>query len=225
MNTTVTATGMQVKASTASSLVITDTAANINTTATNTQGMTANTSSLVPATHLIPATHSLTYTEGDSYLVYVSNPGDVDAVTGYAQSGKTLTYAKCVNADPVFYYIDYTVYIASKGAEITGQDLKATITPDTSKALYNAISIDYWLNDSYVVTDSFADAADAETVLSNGTIPSASAASNNYLTVKMRVYFDGALESGTAGTAYVNNGNVDVNAVTFSVAFAISSHA
>lgn len=238
MNREVTATGMQVKATAASSLVITNESANINTTATNTIGLQAITTAIKPTTHLNGQKDengsTITYAAGDSYLVHVVNETDVDAVSGYEQTGKTLKFAKSVNGDngaAPQYYIDYTVYIAVKGDQLTGQDLVAKITPDVSKTLYNAISIDYWVNDQYVsgATDNFENAASGNSytgvvLISNGTIPSAAAASNNFITIKMRCYFDGDLSSTTPGTAYVNNGTIDVNSVTFQVTFSVKDH-
>ena len=226
MNTKVDATGMQVKATAASSLVITDTAGNINTTATNTIGMTAVTTAISPATHLngqSDGSNTLSYSSGDTNLVYVTNADEVDAVTGYAQTDKTLKYAKV--AVGAAYYIDYTVYIAAKGEALSAQDLTAKITPSGTQTIYNAISVDYWVNGTYVATDSFADAADGEKIITNGAIPSAGAASDNYITVLMRVYFDGELANGSTGSAYVNNGTIDTSAVTFAVSFTTAPHA
>ena len=228
MNTTVSATGMQVTATAASSLVITNQSANINSTATNTQGMTAITTKIKPATHLIDqkddSNSTLTYTDGDSYLVYVTNEADVDAVTGNAQTGKTLKYAKATNSASANYYIDYTVYIAAKGQPLNNQKLTAKIIdPDLNKSIYNAISIDFWVNGSFKCTDSFKAASTTGSYSGNdifeGVIPSAGATSSNYITVLMRVYFDGAMESATPGTTYVNNGTIDTSAVTFGVEF------
>ncbi len=227
MNKTVTATGMQVKATSASSLVITNDTTKL-ADAKHTIGLTANTTSLTPATHL-KNTHkdasgnAITYADGDSYLVHVVNTLDVDPITGLAQGDKTLQYAKSVNptsgSTGDTYYVDYTVYIAVKGDALTNQNLTAKVTvPDTLQTIYNAISIDFWVDGAYVVTESFADVADAETILSAGAIPSTTAATGNkYITVLMRCYYDGELMNGS--NAYVNNGTIDINSVSFSVAF------
>ena len=214
MNTAVEAKGMKVKATSASSLVITDTAANINTTATNIVTFSLAARELSPATHSEDAP--------STKLQYVLNTGDVDAVTGYEQENKTFTMENVPASTESIYYVDYIVYIASKGDEIENQDLKATLTPDVSQTIFNAVSIDYWVNGSYVATEHFNDAADAEVLLTDQTIPSAAA--GQYITVVMRIYLDGALESTTPDVAYVNNGTINTAEIPFSVAFSTVDH-
>ena len=232
MNTSVSATGMQVKATSASSLVITDTAANIATTATNTIAMTAQTDAIIPATHLTNQKDqqgsALSYASGDSYLVHVGNPQAVDPVKGYKQvDGDDLYFVKSVNSNTDKYYIDYIVYIAAKGDQLNNQDLTAVINPaDVTEPLYKAISIDYWVDGTYKATANFNTANTAVKLIEAGSIPSATAESGaTYVTVLMRVYYDGALESETSGVAFVNNGNINTDEVTFGVVFTTADHA
>lgn len=257
MNDTVSATGMEVSASTASFLVITDNASNINAAATtNTIPMTSHngTAKLMPTTHYVSGTHGSLDPAPASGLCHVSNPQNIDPDTGL---GTSLTYEASVNPTgenvTSVYYVDFTVYIASKGSDVTAQDLKAEITNVTAQdgsveSIYNAVTVDYIVTlatqgatATYKASanikgvKSGEDHSDAVKIADNITIPSASAASNNYITVTMRVYLDGALtyknDNGTAedtsddfDVAYANNGALTAEKVGFSVDFTIANH-
>ena len=131
MNRTVTATGMTVKATSGSSLVISK--------STNFTAGTVEVTNSVDVT-VMPATKYSTQTgEGGAALtvnkdlVYVANPSEVDPNTGLKKAtGNTLYYAAADTASTdggtIGYYYDYTYYLAAEGAEdITTGALKITI--------------------------------------------------------------------------------------------------
>ena len=136
-NTTVTATGLQMKSTLPSSLVIGYQYANVGTeqtvnfaTATKkdygatgegaTESMYGAVKSLAPATHVFTANSYGTVAVND--LAAVQNGQDVDPQTGIAGDDVTWkTAASGVN------YVDYYAYIASAGADIIGGTLKASI--------------------------------------------------------------------------------------------------
>lgn len=232
-NKTVTADGMQVSATSSSSLVIA-TADDAKSAGVGDRTIATFTGS---AAKLIPTTHDLG-NGTTSGLVYNTNPEAVSVTTGFlsddAGTGVALTFA-----DPAtdttsgnVYYTDYVVCIASSGAAMTGQDLVAKLDDTVTAAKYtmNATSIDF-----YVQTTTTANAASeissttykgtlnvaktgigssgSVTLLTNGDIPK-NQQTNSFLQVTMRVYVDGALvdqsKSSAKTTAYVANDSVDI---------------
>ncbi len=174
-----------------------------------------------------------TYSSG---LKYVTDPDNVDVSTGLEKSG-SLSFA-LANTDD--FYVDYTVYIASTGAEMTAQDLTATLSGSIDGDGANkadtlaASSIDFYLGSvakaNYLGTLNQAgkdaltnDASTAKTfvtVLENGTIP---LNTSSYITVVMRCYIDGGLLKA-ANQAYINSEKVDLSDVTLNVTFTASNH-
>ena len=174
-----------------------------------------------------------TYSSG---LKYVTDPGNVGVSTGLAKNG-SLSFAVANTTD---YYVDYTVYIASAGAEMTGQDLVATLTGSIDGDGANkadtlaASSIDFYLGSvakaNYLgtlnqagkdaLTNDASTTMTSVTILSNGTIP---VNTSSYITVVMRCYIDGGLLKA-AGQAYINSEKVDLNDVTLNVSFSASNH-
>ncbi|NLS85624.1 MAG: hypothetical protein GXZ14_08530 [Ruminococcaceae bacterium] len=224
-NRIVTATDMKVTATTSGSLAITKGALPIaSTTAITVSAEDAS------ATALIPTTHDLT-TATATGLVYNINAGNVSAQTGLLETGKSaLTFAEATNSGTTYYYVDYVVYIAASGAELTGQDIKAKFLNSAATTLPGATSIDFYVaSATSVVAPTVNDVNyggtlnlagldsqvnDASTTLtevtikSNTTVPKAG--TNAAIAVLMRVYVDGALKDA-ADTTYIKN--IDVSEI------------
>jgi hypothetical protein len=223
MNTTVTATGMQVKATTASSLVIEDDQADVGTSKETTVTFTAYANALTPTTH--------DWTTGATNgLKYVTNLNDVDVASGFGHGGAELTYGDAVNTESAFYFKDYVVYIASTGTGLTDQDLTVKLNPDdadvfTNKEMLKAVSVDFYVGDvssaSYKGTINFRD-NQTVTLVANGAIPLQTAGS---IMITMRVYVDGALETAdTTGIALVTNQKITTDGLGFSAEFQTANH-
>lgn len=241
MNTTVTATNMKVTATAEGSLVITT--GSLPTAATSATTVDIDDAS---ATALLASTHDSTWATYATGLKTVSNPSDVSATTGLALDGETLTFVAAVNpASGTAYYKDYTVFIASSGTALTGQDLTATLIAPAAAVttLPGATSIDfYYMTSSSTNNPTPADGTFAGTlnlagldpVTNNSTTTRTSvvmsdidipvADSNHGITIMMRVYIDGALkDSGT--TTYIKT--VDATEIadqTISVQFTATAH-
>ena len=186
------------------------------------------------AASLKPATHDDGSANG---LVYVVNPSAVDVSSGLVKSGSVLTYSSATSS----HYVDFTVYIASAGAEMPGQDLVAELKPQatiagssaTKQDTLDATSVDFYVQtyggsltykgtlnvagldaeeNDYTTTET------AVTLVSNQIIPKNK---DGYITVVMRCYFDGALLK-SSGHAYINSALIDTNEVTLNVTFTAS---
>ena len=187
------------------------------------------------AEELKPATHDNGSASG---LVYVVNPTAVDVSSGLVKSGSVLTYSSAVASQ---HYVDFTVYIASAGAEMTGQNLVAELRPTatiagssaTKQDTLDATSIDFYVllpggSLTYIDTlnvegldasaNNYTTTETEVTLVSNNTIPKNK---DGYITVVMRCYFDGALLK-SAGHAYINSALIDTNDVTLNVTFTAS---
>ncbi len=125
MNKTVTATGMQVNATADGSLIIGDT---ISITAENktTVALATAATTLKPMDFVTNGKPSADGTAFTGYA-YCNNPDKVDPTTGLASGSNTLYYT-AIDASSSGYYIMDTVYLAASGAEISGQDITATVT-------------------------------------------------------------------------------------------------
>lgn len=163
MNKTVTATGMQVKAVSSSSLVIAKTLGGTGVGTETTVTFDTAVAELIPASHI---SDGGTYSGSNSTnLYYNTNPGAVSAASGYAADSTTapLTFAYAANkaattTDPAEnYYVDYVVYIAAAGAQMANQDLKVKLfmssatyasLADTTKA----ITVDFYVADEAVTS-------------------------------------------------------------------------
>lgn len=230
MNRTVSADGMKVNATTPASLVISqDSNVGTETSIKFDGGVTT----LSPATH--DETHGTT-----TKLAYITNGTDVDAETGYAES---YTYADAVNDATTHYYNDFTMYIASSGSILKEHEIKATIftnTEITTNSMFNAVTVDWYVDDTYVTKTNFVgatkDSADGSltkdkyvkteaTAIASKDIPQAG---NGSIKVTMRVYLDGALKNANIAekeTAYVTNKNVDITEFNLGVKFTAESKA
>ena len=193
------------------------------------------------ATTLRPATHDTDYTTYSTGLKYVTNPSEVSVTTGLAKSSG-LTFANAANGT-YKYYVDYTIYIASTGAAMAGQDLTATLNPAavianssaTAQDTLKATSIDFYLGsvasgnykgthnvDGYDnAENNYTTAKTTVTLVPNDSIP---LNTDGYLTVVMRCYVDGALLK-SAGQAFINAATVATDDITVNVTFAAVDHA
>ena len=223
-------TGMSVAATASSSLLITD-ATDKFTSAVGTVDISSQNST----TKLVPATHEDNY--GDNNLKAVANAASVNPSTG-EYSG---TYQAATKGNN---YVEYTVYIGTTGTALTGQILNAevSIANDPTYKLHRAVTVDFYVNGTYggkinldqVTKNSKAFDIDIAT---NLTIPaavtigddgSAALVPNGYVTVVMRVYFDGALPDTTTDVAndcYVRNAMSTTEGVGFTVNFNASTTA
>lgn len=220
MNKTVTATGMQVKATSAASLVIDSSAANLKTNRSVTLGLTAKTDAIAPST-----LDWSTYTT--SGLGYVTNPEDVDPNTGLKKStdGAPDLVIKDISNDTstTKYYLDYDVYVAAAGSSMTAA-LEAKIDATVTKTLHKAFTVAFYVDSvsatNYKGSLRFNQTGESDKVTlvarAENSIPEADG--ENAIHVVMRVYLDGAYAE-TSGTANVNNGTVETNSVTFGVSF------
>ena len=239
MNSTVTANGMQVKAQASSALVIAG--PSLGSGVGTLTSITYNTS----VTTLTPATHDDSF---NTKLKYCANADKVDAATGYAIDGETLTFANAANTTDNTYYVDYVCYIAAAGGAMSNQDLSVRLTlPDA--AAYNAlgdttraISVDFYLKEDSTDLGTYKGTLNLTgltsstpyqsttpvNLLENGTIPK-NGSSSDYIQVTMRVYYDGNLEKSavsgnTPAQAYVYSNQITLSEVNFGVLFTSSTN-
>lgn len=241
MNKDTTSNGMQLKVEVTPNLIINTSSTNIVNVGGPTESdfrvdfSSPETASVKPATHdgAVGAV-SWTYSTG---LKYVTNPENVDPSTGLAKSGD-LTFAEASTTD---YYVDFTVYIASAGVELTSHDLKAKLLPEASiagsgankKDTLDATTIDFYVGSvssaNYKGTlnvagldasaNNYTTEKDELLLISSGTIPYNKASTGDkYITIIMRCYIDGALKKDATHT-YINTEKVDVNKITLNVTF------
>lgn len=219
-NRRVTATGMQVTATTSSSLVI---STQLNVANRTTVSLASSTNSLTPVTHdtSITVGNSITNETTNSGLLKNTNPTKVNSATGYANSSDALTFTTALNdsANNLYYYQDYKVFIASAGSALTEQKLQAylwtgaNMTADTPKAT----SVDFYvsedstatvgkymgtLNLSTLTAEANADGVtyytgNLDITLTDKTIPQ-NGQGNDFIQVTMRVYYDGDLQKSAS---------------------------
>ncbi|MCR5458001.1 MAG: hypothetical protein K6F14_07985 [Clostridiales bacterium] len=217
-------------------------------------GPTANNFSITFDQNVValrPATHDSTYGTYTKGLKYVTNQQNVNASSGVASGAVYSDAVNVVGPPAKNYYVDYTVYIASTGAEmpitsLTVEILSARCTiggvSSSGNATLQAASIDFYegtpasgtykgtLNVAGLTHSSNSNGiynAGATTLSIDLTdreaIPYNRAASNNHITITMRCYFDGALSSGS-GTTYINTATVDTSDVELVVKFTATAN-
>lgn len=186
-------------------------------------------------------------------LKYNSNPSAISGATGYAKSGKTATFAPVPVAENGPYYRDFVVYIASVDQALDAESgnkwqLNASFDGELNTAdegeqndYQYAASVDFYLGAtpsaatykgtldlSYKYGDHTAtpnQTVDLFAGESNVTsIPYNKAASGNYITVTMRIYFDGALRKSAADAqhaaqAYVYSNQISTDDISLKVHF------
>lgn len=232
MNQQVTSNGMQLQLEVAPNLVISDSTTEIvkSDISSINSGSPFAITQATNNTKYTPATHDADYVTYSTGLKYVTNPGQISPTTGY---GTSLTFANAVNGGAGNFYIDYIVYVAAHSKEITETKLLVVIdsamsglpAAEVASGSLMATSIDVYKDSvsssNYLGTTNVATKSPVYcvgTALTTGTIPQNT---SSYLTFVLRCYFDGALESGTVGTAYINTATLDTNKVTLNVKFYI----
>lgn len=242
-NRTADSNGMEIQIETSPNLIIAQVASDISTmTASNTSFSTTFTTAartLNPATHCWDddyPTPDNSAVEPSTGLIYNRNPSAIDAGTGEARTGSTIYYNVAENdlQNEKYYYTDYTVYIASVSKPLPAAGLIATLSSPNavlnSYDYHNAASVDFYLDSvsesNYKgtlnlagkgFTDSSSGLASLD-LTGSTTIPLNTAASDNYITVVMRFYFDGALEKGP-GQAYVYSNGLTTADFSMTVTF------
>jgi hypothetical protein len=244
-NRTVDSSGMQMQVETSPNLIIAQTAADI-ASASATDSSFSTTFSTAAQT-LIPSTHdwgtfnsnSQTPVASTTGLKYNCNPSVISAMTGEAKNDQTIYYNKSENdtENGKYYYTDYTVYIASVNKPLPINGLTATLSSDNANTstydYHNAASVDFYLgsvsSSNYKGTLNLAgknynnnDAALTEVSIISGsyTVPLNTAASDNYIKVIMRFYFDGALKKNASPSqAYVHSDGLTTAAFSMKVTF------
>ncbi len=230
MSTTVTATGMSVKAQASGSLLISN---EYNGTYGASVAFTEDDIVLQPATYVENLTTLKDATgaalTGTNSYVYVTNTNAVDQTTGL---GNDLRYAIVNNTtgDPD-YYKDYTVYICGDTALDAGT-VTASVTFATATGSQQATRVDFIVNSSaatavtpeatgITVTDSVIAAEGTNQTAALGTlaIPAKDATSATRLAITMRVYIDGAATSTEGTEAYANTEDLNTTALGFDVSF------
>lgn len=173
----------------------------------------------------------------DTYLKHLTNHYAVDAVTGKAKDGMALEFEPVPAQSDEVYFVDYTVYIAARFDSINLSSLTASISSptkvDDDRPYFNAASIDFYVGtvslQGYRGTTSVSDSLNGTGRASIELLPNGDKiplASDGYVKVIMRCYFDGALLNPTTGNAYVNSqtvksDNLDIG-VTFTALDAVS---
>lgn len=171
---------------------------------------------LIPAQH-----HEKESDETVAYpanLRYNSNPREVSSTTGEAKGTTTLAFSPVPvykTGDENRYYFDQTVYIASSGMALESSELWASMEliqeVTTGDDYLQAATIDFYVDGTYkdtlnVAGQTWNQVARSKTsvLLYSGTIP---LNTENYITVLMRCYYDGGLESAS-GETYVRSNNL-----------------
>ncbi len=224
MNTSVTAGGMQVKATATGSLLI-------STGHGGTYSTSVNFSD--GAKTLSPCTYT-TVNETAGYY-YVQNAADIDPNTGLIQEGKNYTYAAATayakasdtNAE-TGHYQDYVVYLKAEGAEVSFTNLTATVDFGTVTGGQLATTVDFFINTTAVTGDyttgytmSNTKSVRADATTKSVGLGALTIADGAVYAIVMRVYVDGAATaSGNTSSAYVNSTAGDVSQVSISVNFA-----
>ncbi len=219
-NNTVAATGMQVNATAAGALAISQ---NVNVDGTS---ASTNFESGVQALSAMTWIDPDDTGEKAAGWYYVTNPGNVDGNTGLAATGKTLDYAA---APTTGYYKDYVVYIAATGQAMSGKTLKATVDFGTTANGQQAVTVAFLVKTqtgTAVSTIALSDVTNSKEVAAADSTKEIELAtglaiplntSNESIPVIMRVYVDGAAAAG--GQAYVNSNDGNVANTTVKVTF------
>lgn len=191
-------------------------------------------------TKYAPCTHDGADGYKTEELKYITNLTEIDRTTGYKKTnGADLIYAKAANSTTggTQYYLEKTVYLASNSKEIesatlTGEIMSATkdvsgVATNISSGTLMATSVDFYLvsggTATYMGTSNVATKNKVSLFGVDGSSKNVADEiplnTEGYITVLMRFYFDGALESSTSGTAYVNTATLDLSKVTINVLF------
>ena len=162
----------------------------------------------------------------DTYLKYLTSQYAVDESTGNAKKDMSLEFAPVPTDSEEVYFVDYTVYIASRFDSLAVSSLTASITSpttvDADHPYFNAASIDFYVGevslDNYRGTASVANREKSIELFSDGVVvPNTT---DGCIKVIMRCYFDGALQDNSDPTrAYINSETVKTDGMTIGVTF------
>ena len=167
----------------------------------------------------------------ETYLKYLVNHYAVDESTGNAKNGMSLEFQPVPITSDEVYFVDYTVYIASRFDSLAVSSLTASITSpitvDSDHPYFNAASIDFYVGavslENYRGTTSVSDSLNAtarasiELFPDGVTVPDVS--SNQSIKVIMRCYFDGGLQDTNTNRAYINSNTVKADGINIGVTF------
>ena len=227
--------GMDISVKCPANLVITN-----DTTSWN-PGVTELSRGLIPAEgsedEPVPSVFATTHkSDSPTGLGYLRNSYEIDPATGKvkstSQSGIILDDVIDSEVNGKYYYIDYTVYVASFGEAFASNTvLAASLINDNENLLnlFNATSVDFYIKASTANDYTFAgtlnlankDASNngntkTEVELNTGTIP---LYTDGWFEVILRCYFDGNLND-TATKTYITTNEVNAlstNSVTIGV--------
>ena len=168
----------------------------------------------------------------DTYLKYLTSHYAVDESTGNAKEDMSLEFAPVPTVSEEVYFVDYTVYIASRFDSLAVSSLTASITSpttvDNDHPYFNAASIDFYVGDevsldNYRGTTSVSDSLNGTARASIELFPDGVVVPNTTdgcIKVIMRCYFDGALQDNSDPTrAYINSETVKTDGLTIGVTF------
>ena len=170
-----------------------------------------------------------------TYLKYLVNHYAVDESTGNAKNGMSLEFQPVPITSDEVYFVDYTVYIASRFDSLEISSLTASITLPTTvdseylseHVYFNAASIDFYVGevslDNYRGTTSVSDSLNGTARASIELFPDGvtvhDASSNKSIKVIMRCYFDGGLQDTNTNRAYINSNTVKADGINIGVTF------
>lgn len=247
MGSTADATGMQITATADSSLIISTSTTYEKFSVANNQAQVASqTQKLYPATHITENDSAETFT---TLLKAPADTGKVDAGTGIYNGSEWVNATTSATGGN---YIDYTVYLATAGQAMTGKDLYVTVklpegATEVTNYIHNAVTVDFWVatwnaetetantiqysnaNVNLLTVDADAENAVELKIADNISIPlvvdNETDNTTSYVTVTMRVYFNGALEDANkTGYTYVRNQMITDTAAQFAVTFEAKDH-
>ena len=166
----------------------------------------------------------------NTYLKYLTSHYAVDESTGNAKEDMSLEFAPVPAESEEVYFVDYTVYIASRFDSLAVSSLTASITSpttvDSDHPYFNAASVDFYVGevslDNYRGTTSVSDSlngtarASVELFRDGVVVPNTT---DGCIKVIMRCYFDGALQNTDTKHAYINSETVKTDGMTIGVTF------
>lgn len=220
-NDTATASGMQVRVKSFANLIIAKTEDDI------TAGKLQFDVSFSEASRSDMIAVTRDDTVEDTYLKYLTNHHAVNDVTGIEKPGQTLKFEAVPSENNGQYFVDCRVFLASASSPIETSSLVAKVfaVNDLDHPYMYALSVDFYVDevsaDGYRGTTSLAEANDSSYEgidlfdSQGGTVP---LNTEDYITVIMRCYFDGALLDGD-GNAYINSYTVKKDNVFIGVTF------
>jgi len=191
-------------------------------------------------TGLTAATHDSSYATG---LKYIANTEFLGRITGKMTDGTAIQWAIAAENSQ---YISYKFYIAAAGGDLSNVDLTVSIVDPAAGATvnntYKSLSADVYadldagdgVTPAYLGTLNVAGlsytnngaAATSINLLSDGTVYQNT--KNRYISIELRVYFDGNLQipagQSGAGNTYLTAANLDTNNKTLGLLFSATAH-